>query len=75
MNQDVTTLKVWSTKQMATILFFTVTAVFSITMIYARFIYMEQQIEILNDRLEKKTKRLETDNENQWSVINELQKK
>jgi len=86
MKEDITNQKVWSTKQLIIILFFTISSVFSLTMIYARFIYMEQQIEIskeytiqqfkiLNERLEKKTKRIETDNKNQWNAINEVQKK
>jgi ABC-type nickel/cobalt efflux system permease component RcnA len=82
---DVTTLRVWSTKQLISIVSFVVVITFSGTMIWSRFVYMETQnatirkeieekYENVTARIDKKTARIEEDNKNQWQVINELQK-
>jgi ABC-type nickel/cobalt efflux system permease component RcnA len=83
--RDVTTLRVWSTKQLISIVSFVVVITFSGTMIWSRFVYMETQnatirneieekYENVTARIDKKTARIEEDNKNQWQVINELQK-
>ena len=56
--EDVVQKRVWNTKQMITIVGFAITLTFSATMIWGRFLFMENQIQILDERLEKKDNRV-----------------
>ena len=56
--EDVVQKRVWNTKQMITIVAFAITLTFSATMIWGRFLFMENQIQILDERLEKKDNRV-----------------
>ena len=56
--EDVVQKRVWNTKQMIAIVAFAITITFSATMIWGRFLFMENQIQILDERLEKKDNRV-----------------
>lgn len=70
--KDVIEQRVWNTRQMIFAIAFAVSVTFSGTLIWSRFLLNEEQIQVLSDRLEKKTKRIEDDNLNQWKMINKL---
>ena len=72
MSKDITESRVWSTKQVIVIVSFFISVTFSGTLIYSRFLFNEEQIQVVSDRLEKKTKRIEEDNLKQWEMINLL---
>ena len=48
--EDVVQKRVWNTKQMITIVAFAITLTFSATMIWGRFLFMESQIQTLNEK-------------------------
>ena len=81
--EDVTLKRVWSTKDVATAISVTAVVVFTITLIWSRFLFNEnyiivvdqkhtESVRVLTERLEKKTKRIEEDNLKQWEFMNEL---
>ena len=80
--EDVTKTRLWNTKQMALMLVFVVSITFSATMIWARFLVQEhktQQIEndinYVNDRIDKKTARIQEALEKALVEIEKLKQK
>jgi len=73
-DNDIITGRLFTLPQVIRIVISVATAVFVLTTIYNRFIFLEQELQVVSDRLEKKTSRIESDNVNQWNAINELQR-
>ena len=80
--EDVTKTRLWNTKQMALMLAFVVSITFSATMIWARFLVQEhktEQIEndinYVNDRIDKKTARIQEALEKALVEIEKLKQK
>lgn len=64
--EDVTKSRLWNTKQMAFMLAFVASVTFSASMIWARFLFQEQKtqqledlINYVNERVDKKTARIQ----------------
>ncbi len=70
MEKDLIQQRVWNTKQVVTIVGFAIAITFSVTMIWGRFLFIENRTQILDDKIElynvntnnridKKTSRIE----------------
>jgi len=62
--------RLFTVNQVIRIIVSVATSVFVLTMIYNRFLLMEQKIETLEQRLEKKDQRASEDRGNIWNEIN-----
>ena len=62
--------RLFTVNQVVRIIVSVATSVFVLTMIYNRFLLMEQKIETLEQRLEKKDQRASEDRGNIWNEIN-----
>ena len=67
---EIVTGRLFTINQVVRIIVTVATAVFTLTMIYNRFLIMEQQINTLEDRIEKKDTRLKKEQVEQWNAIN-----
>ena len=70
MKTDIVTGKLFTINQVVRIIVTVATAVFTLTTIYNRFLIMEQQINTLEERIEKKDTRLKKEQVEQWNAIN-----
>jgi len=64
-----------SNKQVLFVIAFAISATFTLTMIYSEFRSLQERTDVLEHRLDSKTKRLELDNKNIWKMINEMKNK
>ena len=62
--------RLFTVNQVIRIIVSVATSVFVLTMIYNRFLLMEQKIDTLESRLEKKDNRASEDRSNIWNEIN-----
>jgi len=69
---DITKKKVWDSNQMIRIISFVAIAVFTLTMIYNRFLIMEKEIETIDLRANKRYERMSSDRQNIWQEINKI---
>lgn len=67
-SNDITKIKAWNTKQVFSMILFSISLTFSATLIYSEFVIHGQKINVLEERLDKKIKLINSNTEN----INEL---
>ncbi len=72
MKDDITEKRVWNTMQVIRIVAFVAIAVFTLTMIYNRFLIMEATIETNAERENKRDKRSLDDRAAIWQVLNKM---
>ncbi len=72
MKDDITEKRVWNTMQVMRIVAFVAIAVFTLTMIYNRFLIMEATIETNAERENKRDKRSLDDRAAIWQVLNKM---
>ena len=58
MEKDVIQERVWNTKQVITAILITMSLTFTVSMIWARFLYVETAVKIVDSRYKKITDRL-----------------
>jgi len=71
-DKDITEKRVWNTMQVMRIVAFVAIAVFTLTMIYNRFLIMEATIETNAERENKRDKRSLDDRAAIWQVLNKM---
>lgn len=69
-SDDIVSGKLFTLNQVVRIIISVAMAVFTITMIWNRFLLMEQEIKTLEDRIEKKDKRASDDRKSIWKEVN-----
>ncbi len=74
MNKDITEQRVFTAKQLILIIVFVASITFSGTMIWSRFLAVESEIEINEDRAAKRNSRNIEDRRALWNEINSLKK-
>jgi len=71
-NKDILQKKAWSTRQMAYAISATAFIIFSATMIWTRFLYIESQVTTNSHREDKREERNAKDREAIWVEINKM---
>ena len=72
---DITEHKVWTTKQLVKYMIAAVIATNTLTMIYAEFRVMQNEIKVNSEREDKRDKRSIEDRRTIWQAIDELKGK
>lgn len=67
---DIISQKVWNSKQLVTAILITGSVVFSGTLIWTRFLFMEEEIKTNEDRATKRYHRQQEENVKFWNEFN-----